>query len=73
LGIPGFIVMSIWVFLDLKEIESGNAKQVTLWPPLEFVYQHLGFWPAAVALPIAAVLCCLVFLNIIKKAKAKQD
>ncbi len=71
-SIPAFIVLSIWMYIDLKNIETGNVKSVMIPKPIEFIYKKGGYLLAVFATPFSGALCCFVLWLKIKKQKIKS-
>lgn len=69
ISIPAFIILSVWIYYDLTELESGNEDSVTIWAPIAFLYEKGGYWLAILTTPIIGIICCFAFWKIIKKTK----
>jgi len=41
-----------WVYMDLLSLERGEVESVKVWAPLAFLYNHFGFYPSTLALPL---------------------
>ncbi len=64
-------IPSIWTYVDLRSLEDGSSERVSLWGPVATIYEHFGFWPAALFFP--AIILFVVVLSIyrIERSKAK--
>jgi hypothetical protein len=65
-----FPTLSAWTIYSLNLLESGVEKSVEVWGPISFVYEFLGYWPAALALPLLGMACCAVFVGRLRKLAA---
>lgn len=45
----------ISIILDLNALESGSVTQVRVIQPVATIYQLLGYWPAALFLPVLMI------------------
>ena len=52
--------LAAWVYKDLAAVHSGAAESARVWWPVAVLYDHVGFWPAVLLLPIVS-LFCLIF------------
>lgn len=48
--------LAVWVYHDLAAVDSGAVESVSVWWPVALLYEHVGFWPAVLLLPIASFL-----------------
>lgn len=55
LVVPAFPILSIWIYSDLRSLESGAAESVMIWGPVAFLYEQGGFWAAILAVPLLGV------------------
>jgi hypothetical protein len=62
LSVVAFPVMTAWIAYDLHRLESGTVRSVSIWAPLIPVYEHLGYWPTVLSLPVLGTICCAVFI-----------
>ena len=67
IGVPAFIITSIWTYLDLKSLESGTVDSVLLWEPVSLLYNLGGFWLAVLATPLLGVFIVILGLRKIKE------
>ena len=44
---------------ELAQVEYGWARTVSVWAPVAFVYNALGFWPAVLFVPAVGLLIVL--------------
>ena len=44
---------------QLAHVEYGWARSVTVWAPIAFLYNTLGFWPAVLSIPAAGLVLIL--------------
>jgi hypothetical protein len=44
---------------ELAQVEYGWARSVSVWAPVAFVYNALGFWPAVLFVPAVGLLIVL--------------
>ncbi len=72
ISIPVFIILSIEIYFDLKDLEQGNAESVRIWAPIAFLYEHGGFWLGVLSTPILGILCLFVLWKKIKRTKASD-
>ncbi len=63
----GCLVLSFWAGWELWTVETGRAERATVWAPIAFVYEHLGFWPAMLTAPALGVL---IVVSGLRKARA---
>jgi len=61
-----FPVLTAWTAWDLRQLEAGRQETVSVWWPLAFLYEHLGYWPTVLSLPLLGVFCIGVFVRKIK-------
>jgi hypothetical protein len=47
------------VAYELAQVEYGSARSVSVWAPVAFVYNALGFWPAVLFVPTVGLLLIL--------------
>ena len=66
-SVIAFLVLSTWTIYKLNLLESGAQDNVEVWAPVSFVYEYLGYWPAALSLPLLGIACCAVFLDKLRK------
>ena len=55
LAVPAFPILAIWIYSDLRSLESGAAESVRIWGPVAFLYETGGFWVAILAVPLLGV------------------
>ncbi|MCC6459841.1 MAG: hypothetical protein IT260_05205 [Saprospiraceae bacterium] len=55
LAVPAFPILALWIYSDLKQLESGAAESVRIWGPVAFLYEQGGFWVAILAVPLLGV------------------
>jgi hypothetical protein len=72
ISIPAFIILSIWIYYDLNELETGNVETVRLWAPIAFLYENGGYWLAILTTPILGIICWFAFWKIIKKTSESE-
>lgn len=54
-----------WIYTELLSLQNGEVQSIKLWAPLAFLYNHLGFYPAVLVLPLLGV--CMVISALRKK------
>jgi hypothetical protein len=62
-GLLGFLVLTVFIAIDLHDVETGEKGSVRIFAPAAYLYNHFGYWPAVTVTPIlgAVVLPILVF------------
>jgi hypothetical protein len=65
-----FPALTAWVAYDLQQLESGATVHARIWAPLAPIYEHFGYWPTVIALPLLGIVCCTVFTFKLRKRKA---
>jgi hypothetical protein len=65
-SIPVFIVLSVWIYHNLKEFEAGNVETVRFWAPILSLDEVGGFWVVIFVTPVLAIICCFACCKIIK-------
>lgn len=70
LSIVVFPAMTVWVAYDLHRLESGVVERIRIWWPASLVYDHFGFWPAVLLLPVIGLICTFVFIYKLRKINA---
>jgi hypothetical protein len=73
IGVPAFIITSVWTYIDLKSLESGTVGSVLLWEPVSLLYNLGGFWLAVLATPLLGVLIVILGLRKIKELKDSEQ
>ena len=58
---------SAWIAFDIGRLESGAVEHVDLWAPIAFLYEHLGYWAAVMAMPIAGALLSAALLKRLRR------
>jgi hypothetical protein len=51
-----FPILSIWIYLDLNSLESGEVDSVRLWEPVAFLYNIGGYWAAILTVPVLGII-----------------
>ncbi len=64
-----FPALTAWVAYDLHQLESGAEKEASIWAPLVPIYEHFGYWPTVISLPILGIVCCAVFIHKLHKLR----
>ena len=72
ISIPAFVILSIWIYIDLRDLETGKEDYVRIWAPISFLYEIGGFRFAVLATPFLGILCWFAFWRIIKKTKESE-
>lgn len=54
-GSIAIVALSIWVFIQLNELESGKVDSVKLWGPIPLLYDLGGYWLAVLSTPAVGV------------------
>jgi hypothetical protein len=52
-----------WIFMQLSSLERGEVDSVELWAPLAFLYNHFGFYPSALAIPLLGAVWFIAALR----------
>lgn len=73
IGVPAFIITSVWTYIDLKSLESGTVGSVLLWESVSLLYSLGGFWLAVLATPLLGVLIVILGLRKIKELKDTEQ
>jgi hypothetical protein len=68
-GIPAFIILSVWTYGDLTDLESGIVESVSIWEPIHLLYNMGGYWLAILATPLLGILSVILILRKIKELK----
>lgn len=69
IAIPAFIILSVWIFWQLYNLELGLVESVSLWEPISLLYDWGGFWVAVLATPILGILLVIELIFKIKKLR----
>ena len=72
IGIPAFILLSIWIIYDLNSLESGTEKSVSLWAPIAFLYNSFGYWVAVLTIPVLGCIVIVTLLSLIRKSRKEK-
>lgn len=62
-----------FTFWQLHPLHDGTAESVRTWAPLALLYDHFGFWPAVLSLPVLFVAFAAVFVRKIKRLRDGHD
>ena len=54
-GLPAMALLSGWAAWDLRQLESGEVREVRLWAPIVMAYDMGGFWAAVLGPPAVFV------------------
>jgi ABC-type uncharacterized transport system permease subunit len=73
ISIPAFILLSVWIFFDLNNLESGNVDSIHLLAPIAWLYRSGGYWLAVLATPVLGILVTTLFIILIRKLKQNKD
>lgn len=65
--IIAFPVMTAFTAWDLWQLERGAVERVSLWAPLAFLYDWLGYVPTVVFVPLLGLVCIAFFVHQLKK------
>ena len=68
-----FPIMTIWVAYDLHQLESRAVERVTIWAPLVPIYEHFGYWPTVISLPVLGIVCCGAFIYKLRKLRTHDS
>jgi hypothetical protein len=66
-SVIAFPILTVWVAYDLRQLETGAVERVTIWAPLVPIYEHFGYWPTVISLPVLGIVCCAVFIYKLRK------
>lgn len=69
IGAIAFLILSVWTYFDLKDLESGTVEYVRLWAPISLLYDLGGFWLAVLATPLLGILTIFLLMRKIKELK----
>lgn len=69
IGVPAIIVLSIYNFYELQQLESGQRDEFSTWAPIAVIYNYWGFWPAVLALPLVGIFVAISLIKQLKTAK----
>jgi hypothetical protein len=69
IALPAFIILSVWIFWQLNNLELGLVESVSLWEPISLLYDWGGFWLAVLATPILGILLVIELIFKIKKLR----
>jgi hypothetical protein len=70
IGLIAYIVLTIIIVPDLNDLETHNVESVHLWAPVAFLYNHFGYWPAVLFVPVLGLIITLLFIRKIKQVKS---
>ena len=73
IAIPAFIILSIWIYTDFKDLESGTVEYVSAWGPISLLYELGGFWLAVLATPLLGVITITLLLKKIQELKNTEQ
>ena len=57
-----FPALSLWQAYNLNRLEVGDLKESRLWSPIALLYNHFGYWPAVMAMPIIGIVVLSIWL-----------
>lgn len=66
LAFPALTALTAW---QLSKLESGTTKNVRIWAPLAFLYDHVGFAPTVAAIPALGLVCVWVFVHKLRQQR----
>jgi hypothetical protein len=66
---PTFAALTCSVASDLYRLESGEAQRVWIHEPFALIYQHFGYWPAVISVPVLGLALWFVFAHQAKKLR----
>jgi hypothetical protein len=66
-GVP---LLSFVTAYELHQLESGATDRVHIWASLALIYEHFGYWPTLISLPLLGVRCCAIFIGKLRKLNA---
>jgi hypothetical protein len=72
ISIPAFIILSVWTYLDLKNLELGTVEYVSLWGPISLLYDFGGYRLAVISTPLLGVLTMFLLLRKINELKSNE-
>jgi hypothetical protein len=55
----GFTPATALIAYELAQVDYGGARSVSVWAPVAFLFNALGFWPAVLSIPAAGLLLIL--------------
>ena len=70
MGIPAFVVSSVWVAWDLYRLETGAVQRVSVWVPVALLYDYFGFWPSVLFVPVLGAVCLPLLRRKIRRLSA---
>ena len=65
-----FGLLSAFTAYQLVQLEYGGAQGVTVWTPIAWIYDSLGFWPAVLVVPTFTLL---VIAGLARKLRAIKE
>jgi hypothetical protein len=71
LSIVAFPAMTVSIAYELHRLESGAAERVLIWAPISAVYEHFGYWPAVLSLPVLGLIGCIVSIHKLRKLESR--
>ena len=72
-GAVAFLVLSVWIVIDLNDLESGRVDHVSNWAPIMMLYSLCGYWVGVLTTPILGVFTIIsLYRKIMQLEKAKD-
>ncbi len=68
----GFPLLSAVTGYELHQLECGATDHVQIWAPLALIYEHFGYWPTMISLPLVGICCCAVLFGKLRALDACQ-
>jgi hypothetical protein len=73
IGLVGFLLLAAITIPDINDLETKAIERVYLWAPIAFLYEHGGYWPAILSIPLAALVITLLFLRKLHSSRRKTE
>src|SRR6185437_3523389 len=70
IGLIAYPILTIIIVPDLNDLEAHSVDSVHLWAPVAFLYNHFGYWPAVLFVPVIGLVITLLFIRKIKQVKS---
>jgi hypothetical protein len=68
-----FAALTAIIVSDLCNLESGEVNSVRLWAPVAMIYDHLGFWPAVLIVPVGGIVLIGAGLRKLRKMRTQSS
>jgi hypothetical protein len=68
-----FPILSGFIVYELNRLESGEVERVNIFAPAALLYNHLGYWPAVLVVPVLGVVCIPVLILKMRRLRSGQS